>query len=125
MTIENINHLVLKVKDIDETCNFYRNILGMEVEMFSARKAALKFGNQKLTIHQKSRSFDMEAQSNAPGPIDISFKVTESEEQIKTELQSKNIPVEGVVQRPGATGKITSIYFRDPDQNLIEVSNHR
>ena len=125
MTIENINHLVLKVKDIDETCNFYRNILGMEVEMFSARKAALKFGNQKLTIHQKSRSFDMEAQSNAPGPIDISFKVTESEEKIKTELQSKNIPVEGVVQRPGATGKITSIYFRDPDQNLIEVSNHR
>src|ERR1700748_812863 len=123
MTIENINHLVLKVKDIDETCNFYRNIMGMEVELFSARKGALKFGDQKLTIHQKGRSFDAEVQTNAPGPIDISFKVVESAEQVTTELNSKNIQIEGVVQRPGATGKVTSVYFRDPDQNLIEVSN--
>ena len=125
MTIDRINHLVLKVKDIDETCKFYRNIFGMEVESLSARKRALKFGNQRLTIHQKGRGFDPEAQVPASGPIDICFVVAESVEQIKTELESKNIQIEGMIERPGATGKITSVYFRDPDQNLIEVSNYK
>ncbi len=124
MTIERVNQLVLKVKDIDDTCNFYQDILGMEVETFSARKKALKFGDQKLIIHQKRRGFDLEAQDPAPGPIDICFVVTESVEQIKTELESKNIQIEGMIQRPSATGKVTSVYFRDPDQNLIEVSNN-
>jgi catechol 2,3-dioxygenase-like lactoylglutathione lyase family enzyme len=125
MTIDRINHLVLKVKDIDETCKFYRDIFDMEVESLSARKRALKFGNQRLTIHQKGRGFDPEAQVPASGPIDICFVVAESVEQIKTELESKNIQIEGMIQRPGATGKITSVYFRDPDQNLIEVSNYK
>jgi len=124
MTIERVNHLILKVKDIDETCSFYRDILGMEVETFSVRRSALKFGGQQLNIHQKSKSFDPEGQAPAPGPIDISFKVAESVEQIKAELKSKKIQVEGIVQRPGATGKMTSIYFRDPDENLIEVSTN-
>jgi catechol 2,3-dioxygenase-like lactoylglutathione lyase family enzyme len=122
MTIERVNHLVLKVKDIDETCDFYQGILGMEVEIISARKRVLKFGSQKMTIHQKGRGFDLE--TPAPGPIDICFVVTESAEQIKTELESKNIQIEGMIQRPSATGKVTSVYFRDPDQNLIEVSNN-
>jgi len=71
MTIDRINYLVLKVKDIDETCNFYRDIFGMEVELISARKRALRLGDQKLTIHQKGRGFDPEAQLPASGPIDI------------------------------------------------------
>ncbi len=123
MTIERVNHLILKVKDIDETCDFYQDILGMEVELISARKRVLKFGSQKMTIHQKGRGFDLE--TPAPGPIDICFVVTESAGQIKTELESKSIQIEGEIQRPGATGKVTSIYFRDPDQNLIEVSSNR
>lgn len=123
MKVERINHLVLTVKDIDLTCSFYREVLGMEVEEFTPRKKALRFGNQSLSLHQKGRGFDLEADKPTPGSIDIGFTVTESIEQIKTELESKNIPVEGMFERRNATGKTVSIYFRDPDRNLIEVSN--
>jgi catechol 2,3-dioxygenase-like lactoylglutathione lyase family enzyme len=124
MNIDRINHLVLTVKDVEETCAFYRDILGMEIEVISARRRALKFGDQRFNLHQKGMRFDPEAHTPTPGAIDICFKVKESAEQIKTELENQNIPIEGIVQRPGATGKVTSIYFRDPDQNLIEVSSN-
>jgi len=114
MKVERINHLVLTVKDIDETCSFYRDVLGMEVEEFTARKKALKFGNQSLSLHQKGRGFDLEAAKPTPGSI----------EQVKAELESKNIAIEGMVERRSAAGKTSSIYFRDPDRNLIEVSNY-
>jgi len=123
MNIDRINHLVLTVKDVDETCTFYQDILGMEIEIISARRRALKFGDQRFNLHQKGMRFAPEAHTPTPGAIDIAFKVKESVEQIKTELENQNIPIEGIVQRPGATGKVTSIYFRDPDQNLIEVSS--
>lgn len=123
MKVEHINHLVLTVKDIDATCNFYREILGMEVEEFSARKKALKFGNQQLNLHQKGRGFDLEAEKPTPGAIDICFKVATPVEDIKTELEQNNIQIEGIVDRRTASGKTTSIYFRDPDRNLIEVIN--
>jgi catechol 2,3-dioxygenase-like lactoylglutathione lyase family enzyme len=125
MNVERIDHLVLTVKDIDETCDFYRDILGMEVEEFSARRKALKFGNQKLTLHQKGRGFEPQTHKPTPGAIDICFIVAESIEQVKLELESKNILIEGMVERRGAAGKIHSIYFRDPDQNLIEVCNYK
>jgi catechol 2,3-dioxygenase-like lactoylglutathione lyase family enzyme len=125
MNVERINHLVLTVKDIDETCRFYNEILGMEVETFSVRRKALKFGNQKLTLHQKGRRFEPEAHVPTPGAIDICFIVAESVDQIKIELENKNIQIEGIVERRGAAGKINSIYFRDPDQNLIEVTNYQ
>ncbi len=70
MTIERVNYLVLKVKDVGETCDFYQDILGMEVELISARKRVLKFGSQKMTIHQKGRGFDLEALRQL---IDICF----------------------------------------------------
>ena len=124
MNVELIDHLVLTVKDIDETCKFYNEILGMEVETFSVRRKALKFGNQMLTLHQKGRRFDAEAHVPTPGAIDICFIVTESVDEIKIELENKNIQIEGIVERRGTTGKINSIYFRDPDQNLIEVTNY-
>jgi len=124
MKVEHIGHLVLTVKDIDETCNFYQDILGMEVEIFSARKKALKFGNQKLTLHQKGMFFAPEAHKPTPGSIDICFVVADAIDLVKTELESKNIPIEGMVGRRGAAGKVNSIYFRDPDQNLIEVCSY-
>jgi len=123
MKVERINHLVLTVKDIDLTCSFYRQVLGMEVEEFTPRKKALKFGNQSLMLHQKGRGFDLEADKPTPGSIDIGFTVTESIEQVKAELESKGIPIEGMFERRNAVGKTVSIYFRDPDRNLIEVSN--
>ena len=124
MKVEHINHLVLTVKDIDTTCDFYQNILGMEVEVFSARKKALKFGNQQLNLHQKGRGFDFEAEKPTPGAIDICFKVATSVEDIKAELEQNNIQIEGIVEHRGPSGKTTSIYFRDPDRNLIEVINN-
>ncbi len=124
MTIERINHLVLTVKDIDETCNFYKDIFGMEVEDFSARKKVLKFGSQMLTLHQKRRGFLPDGEETAPGPIDICFTVTDSVEQVKTELENKKIQIQGIAERRGQMGKVTSIYFHDPDQNLIEVNKY-
>jgi catechol 2,3-dioxygenase-like lactoylglutathione lyase family enzyme len=124
MTIDRIDHLVLTVKDIDETCEFYRDILGMEVEIYSARKKALKFGEQKLTIHQKGRQLEPMAHVPTPGSVEICFVVKESIDAIKAELENKNIQIHGIVQRSGAAGKMTSIYFRDPDENLIEVINY-
>ncbi|MDO3640510.1 VOC family protein [Mucilaginibacter sp. L3T2-6] len=123
MKVERINHLVLTVKDIDLTCSFYNEVLGMEVEEFTPRKKALKFGEQSLMLHQKGRGFDLEADKPTPGSIDISFMVAESIDQIKAELEVKGIPVEGMFERRNAMGKTASIYFRDPDRNLIEVSN--
>ena len=107
MKVERIDYLVLAVKDIDETCNFYQDILGMGVETFSARKRALKFGNQKLTIHQKGRGFEPEANLPSPGAIDVYFVTANSIEQVKTELESKKIQIEGMIQRTGQTGKKT------------------
>ena len=125
MKVERIDHLVLTVKDIEATCGFYHDILGMEVETYSVRRKALKFGNQKLNLHQKGSEFETKADKPTPGAIDICFIVEDSLDDIKRELESKNIQIQGIVQRTGAMGKIHSIYFRDPDENLIEVSNYK
>lgn len=124
MKIDRIDYLVLTVIDIEATCTFYRNVLGMEVETFGEGRKALKFGNQKLNLHQKGKEFEPKADHPTPGAIDICFITTDAIDQIKAELENKNIQTQGVFERTGATGKIRSIYFRDPDQNLIEVSNY-
>ncbi|MDR6942594.1 VOC family protein [Mucilaginibacter pocheonensis] len=124
MKIDRIDHLVLTVKDIEATCAFYTNVLGMEVETFGGGRKALKFGNQKLNLHQKDNEFEPKAHMPTPGAIDICFITTDVIGLLKTELENKNIQTQGIFERTGATGKIQSIYFRDPDQNLIEVSNY-
>ena len=124
MKIDRIDHLVLTVNDIETTCAFYTNVLGMEVEIFGENRKALKFGNQKLNLHQKGKEFEPKADHPTPGAIDICFIITDTIEQLKAELENKNIQTQGIFERTGATGKIRSIYFRDPDQNLIEVSNY-
>jgi len=124
MKIDRIDHLVLTVIDIEATCMFYANVLGMEIETFAGGRKALKFGNQKLNLHQKDKEFEPKAHMPTPGAIDICFIATDTIEQLKAELENKNIQTQGIFERTGATGKIRSIYFRDPDQNLIEVSNY-
>ena len=124
MKIDRIDHLVLTVNDIETTCAFYTNVLGMEVETFGEGRKALKFGNQKLNLHQKGKEFEPKADHPTPGVIDICFITTDTIEQLKAELENKNIQTQGIFERTGATGTIRSIYFRDPDQNLIEVSNY-
>ena len=104
MKVERIDHLVLTVTDVDETCAFYQDVLGMEVVTVSPRKKALRFGSQRIDLRPKGREFFATAHLTIPGTIDICFVVTESIEQVKNELAAKNIPIEGMVQRTGASG---------------------
>lgn len=125
MLINRLDHLVLTVQDLDSTCSFYENILGMTVVTFGEGRKALSFGNQKINLHQKGKEFEPKANTPTPGSADLCFITDTPIEVVYQELKDKNISItEGIVERTGATGKILSVYFRDPDNNLIEVSNY-
>jgi catechol 2,3-dioxygenase-like lactoylglutathione lyase family enzyme len=124
MIIDSIDHLVLTVTDIEITVKFYADVLGMQAITSPEGRVALKFGSQKLNLHQKGKEFEPKAQYPTPGAIDICFITSQPIELVKKELENKNIKTQGLFERSGATGKIRSVYFRDPDQNLIEVSNY-
>lgn len=124
MQIDSLDHLVLTVKDVDSTLSFYSKVLGMEIVTFSAGRKALSFGTQKINIHQYKREFEPKAQIPTPGSADLCFLTLVPLNEVLTHLIACGVTVfEGPVQRSGATGPILSIYFRDPDMNLIEVSN--
>jgi len=124
MKINRLDHLVLTVANLQATCDFYEQVLGMQVITFNGRKA-LAFGNQKINLHENGKEFEPKAQHPTPGSADLCFITDTPVEEVYRELQEKQIPIiEGIVDRTGATGKIRSIYFRDPDQNLVEVSNY-
>ncbi|AZA83924.1 VOC family virulence protein [Chryseobacterium lactis] len=125
MEIKNIDHLVLTVADIDKTIEFYTNIMGLKVVTFGDNRKALTFGNQKINLHQKGHEFEPKAASPTCGSADLCFIAQNDIHEILEELKEKKVNIiEGIVERTGALGKIQSIYFRDPDQNLIEVSNY-
>lgn len=124
MNITQLDHLVLTVKDIDATCHFYAEHLGMEVITFGDNRKALRFGKQKINLHQLGNEFEPRADSPTSGSADLCFLSNTPLEPIITELQQAGITIlEGPVKRTGATGPIISIYLRDPDNNLIEISN--
>jgi len=123
--IKNIDHLVLTVADIDKTIDFYTNILGFEVVTFGDNRKALTFGNQKINLHQKGKEFEPKAEHPTTGSADLCFISETDIDDVLEELKHKNIEIiEGVLERTGAIGKIKSVYFRDPDLNLIEISNY-
>nr|WP_295864759.1 VOC family protein [uncultured Chitinophaga sp.] len=125
MKISRLDHLVLTVADITTTCQFYENVLGMEVQTFGDNRKALLFGQQKINLHQHGKEFEPKALRPTPGSADLCFITDTPIQEVKEELVKKNIPLlESEVKRTGATGPIISIYFRDPDGNLIEVSNY-
>ena len=125
MKITNIDHIVLTVKDIDVTTQFYESVMGMTKERFGEGRVALKFGNQKINLHVHGNEFEPKATKPVPGSEDLCF-VTETElKDAMDHVQGNGVSIiEGPVTRTGATGKIISFYFRDPDGNLIEVSNY-
>ena len=124
MQIDRLDHLVLTVQDIQTTCEFYSRALGMRVVTFAEERKALQFGNQKINLHQKGKEFDPKAQHPTPGSADLCFLTSIPIEHVIAHLQTCNVSLLlGPVERTGATKSLLSIYFRDPDGNLLEVSN--
>ncbi|MBX5172184.1 VOC family protein [Rhizobium sp. NZLR1b] len=122
--IDRLDHLVLTVADIETTCDFYTRILGMSVETFAEGRKALKFGRQKINLHQAGHEFEPKARHPTPGSGDLCFITETPLAYVIAHLQASGVVIEeGPVERTGATGRLRSVYFGDPDGNLIEVSN--
>lgn len=125
MQIKQLDHLVLTVKDIEETCNFYERVLGMQIETFGENRKALRFGSQKINLHARGKEFEPKAETPTPGSADLCFITEASMPDIIQHLANAHIQIEeGPVQRTGAVGPILSVYIRDPDRNLIEISTY-
>ena len=125
MQIARLDHLVLTVADVAETCRFYSSVLGMKVVTFGTDRKALAFGSQKINLHQHGREFEPKAERPTPGSADLCFiTATPIAEAIEVLRRSGVAILEGPVKRTGANGPILSLYFRDPDGNLIEISNY-
>ncbi|MEI1692515.1 VOC family protein [Acinetobacter nosocomialis] len=124
MKISHLDHLVLTVTSIENTCNFYQTVLGFEVITFKGDRKALKFGNQKINLHQQGNEFEPKALQPTPGSADLCFISDTPISEVVAQLNQLNIQIEeGPVERTGAMHPILSVYIRDPDQNLIEISN--
>jgi catechol 2,3-dioxygenase-like lactoylglutathione lyase family enzyme len=120
--LEHLDHLVLTVANIDATVDFYTEVLGMDLIKVDGRKA-LAFGIQRLNLHQRGHEFDPKAAHPTPGSADLCFLTTTSLDTVMEYLKEQKVHIEaGPVERDGAIGKLRSIYLRDPDRNLIEIS---
>jgi catechol 2,3-dioxygenase-like lactoylglutathione lyase family enzyme len=125
ITIDRLDHLVITVASIETTCEFYSRVLGMQVTEFSGSRKALSFGMQKINLHQRGLEFEPKASAPTPGSVDVCFITLEPLVEVIDHLRREGIPLlNGPVPRTGAIGPIKSVYFRDPDNNLIEVSNY-
>ncbi|MCU4333138.1 VOC family protein [Acinetobacter pittii] len=124
MKISHLDHLVLTVSNIESTCHFYQTVLGFEVITFKGDRKALKFGNQKINLHQQGNEFEPKALQPTPGSADLCFISDTPISEVVAHLNQLNIQIEeGPIERTGAMHPILSVYIRDPDQNLIEISN--
>jgi len=125
MKLDRLDHLVLTVRNIETTCMFYSNVLGMEVVTFDNGRKALTFGSQKVNLHEAGKELEPKAYRPTPGSADLCFTTTTPIDEVVKRLQLSKVRIlEGPVKRTGALGQMTSVYFRDPDLNLIEVSNY-
>jgi catechol 2,3-dioxygenase-like lactoylglutathione lyase family enzyme len=125
MKIDHLDHLVLTVKSIPATCEFYARVLGMEVVTFGSNRQALAFGTQKINLHEAGKEWEPKAHRPTPGSADLCFITHTPLADVVEHLRQRGIEIiEGPVKRMGAVGPIMSVYFRDPDLNLIEVSNY-
>jgi catechol 2,3-dioxygenase-like lactoylglutathione lyase family enzyme len=124
MKVQRIDHVVLTVADLDRTIAFYERVLGMTPVSFGEGRRALAFGDQKLNLHQAGREFEPRARRATPGAIDLCLVTDVPLDEVAAHLRSEFVVIEhGPVDKIGARGPLRSVYFRDPDGNLIEVSN--
>jgi catechol 2,3-dioxygenase-like lactoylglutathione lyase family enzyme len=123
--IDRLDHFVLTVADIDRTMRFYEQVLGMEPVVFGGGRRALTFGRSKINLHQAGHEFTPHAASPVPGSADVCLVTTVPLAEVVAHLTAHGVAVEeGPVPRTGALGPIASVYLRDPDGNLIEISNY-
>lgn len=126
MQIEKLDHLVMTVADIEKTIRFYCDVLGMTEVSFGEERKAIAFGNQKINLHQFGKELEPKAAFPTPGSVDLCFIASTPIEKVITTLQIHKVDIiAGPVEKTGATGKIISVYLRDPDENLIEISNYK
>ena len=125
MQIEKLDHIVLTVRNIEKTCVFYTKILGMKTVTFGNNRKALIFGKYKINLHEFGKEFEPHAGRPMPGSADLCLITRNSLRTVVANLHASNVViVTGPVKLNGATGPIESVYFRDPDENLIEVSKY-
>ena len=125
MKVNRIDHIVLTVHDIEMTCEFYSRVFGTQVITFGNSRKALLFGEQKINLHEVGNEFEPKALNPTPGSGDICFITHIPLEHVIEHIRLCGVEiVDGPVGRTGAMGPIESIYLRDPDGNLIEISNY-
>ena len=124
--IDHIDHVVLTTRNLPACLKFYSEILGMQLEKFQTpteTRLALKFGNQKINVHEWGKEFTPRAHVAAPGTLDLCFISSVSLEEVISKLKSAKVEIlEGPVMKTGAVSKLRSVYVRDPDLNLVEIS---
>ena len=124
--IERVDHIVLTTRDKDACIRFYSEVLGMKLEKFrtpTEERLALKFGAQKINLHEWGREFTPRAHVAVPGSLDLCFIASTSLDEVIQRLKNNNVAIlEGPVSKTGAKGPIRSVYVRDPDLNLVEIS---
>lgn len=124
ITIESLDHLVLTVASIERSCAFYETVLGMRREVFGADRVALRFGQQKINLHEVGHEFEPKARLATAGSADLCFLTGTPLAEVEAHFARLSVVIElGPVLRAGAVGSILSLYIRDPDGNLIEISN--
>lgn len=124
MIISRLDHLVLTVRDIETTIEFYTRVMGMEAIEFGKGRKALRFGSQKINLHKANEEFMPHAAHPLPGSADLCFISDTPVTNIQEELKTRQVEiVDGPVTRTGANGQLLSLYIRDPDGNLVEISN--
>jgi catechol 2,3-dioxygenase-like lactoylglutathione lyase family enzyme len=125
MKIDRIDHIVLTAHDVDRTIEFYSRVMGMEPITFAGGRRGLAFGRQKINLHQSGREYEPKALKPVPGALDLCFITETPLDDVIARLKDNGIViVDGPVQKTGALGPMMSVYFRDPDGNLLEVSNY-
>lgn len=127
-SVQFLDHLVLTVADMEATCQFYQNVLGMVPKQFTpadgSPRWALSFGNQKINLHPAGKEYAPKANRPTPGSADLCFLSEQTVSDWQDHFSARGIEIEeGPVRRTGATGPILSLYIRDPDKNLIEISS--
>jgi catechol 2,3-dioxygenase-like lactoylglutathione lyase family enzyme len=119
-----LDHIVLTVRSVDATCDFYASAVGLEVRMFGDGRRALQIGQQKINLHEAGHEFEPKALRPTPGSGDLCLVTDEPLEHVITRLEQLGVAIEeGPGERSGAVGPLRSIYVRDPDGNLVEISN--